>query len=275
MENRQSKAVRKFFLIAFAIVLVDQISKFIVKLNMELAGEPIYVLGDLFKIYFIENNGAAFGLTVGHLLEGIGVTISDETGKLILSVFSIIAVIVIGFVLVRIAKHRSPLPLFVAFIFGGALGNIIDRTFYGLWFAEINNYEGGLLQGRVVDMFYFDIWKGFLPNWIPFIGGQHYSLWPIFNVADSAISIGIVVILIFQGKFFRMDEKATKALEGKPVSEVSSADSNGEATKSTDAVAANATQEKSGDSEKKEDADKEVEKEVAASEEEDAKPANE
>jgi len=203
------KKARKYFLIAFAIILVDQITKLIVKLNMAL-GDEIHIIGDFFKIHFIENKGAAFGLTVAHIFNGFGLEMSEVTSKLILSIFSIIAVIFIGYFLYKLTEHRSPLPYFVALIFGGALGNIIDRTFYGLFFADINKYEGGLFHGRVVDMFYFDIWYGALPNWIPFIGGDLYSLWPIFNIADSAISVGIVVILIFQGKFFKMDAEAQK-----------------------------------------------------------------
>ncbi|RMG27809.1 MAG: lipoprotein signal peptidase [Bacteroidetes bacterium] len=204
------KKPHKYFLIAFLVIAVDQITKLIVKLNMELR-EEIRVIDDFFKIHFIENKGAAFGLTVANIFNSFGGNMSEETSKLILSIFSIIAVVFIGYFLYKLADHRSPLPYFVALIFGGALGNIIDRTFYGVWFASINEYEGGLFHGRVVDMFYFDIWYGTLPNWIPFIGGELYSLWPIFNVADAAISVGIVTILIFQGKFCKMDAAARKA----------------------------------------------------------------
>lgn len=201
------KNARKYFLIALLVIVIDQITKLIVKFNMEL-GEEIHVIGDFFKIHFIENKGAAFGLTVGSIFQNFGVHMTEETSKLILSIFSIIAVCFIGYFLYKLADHKSPLPYFVALIFGGALGNIIDRTFYGVFFESMNNYEGGLFHGRVVDMFYFDIWYGTLPEWLPFMGGELYSLWPIFNVADSAISVGIVVILIFQGKFFKMDAKA-------------------------------------------------------------------
>ncbi|GAB4403007.1 MAG: lipoprotein signal peptidase [Bacteroidia bacterium] len=204
------KKAQKYFLLALSIIVLDQIIKVIVKLNMEL-GEEIRVIGGLFKIHFIENNGAAFGLTIASLVNGLGLNMSEETGKLILSLFSIGAVVAIGVVLYRLAEHRSPLPYFVAMIFGGAVGNIIDRTFYGVFFSKINYYEGGLFHGRVVDMFYLDIWKGRLPEWMPLVGGDYTSLWPIFNIADSAISIGIVIILIFQSRFFRMDEKARTA----------------------------------------------------------------
>ncbi|MEM9932958.1 MAG: signal peptidase II [Bacteroidota bacterium] len=199
-----SKKAIKYFLISLSIIVLDQVIKFIVKLNMELR-EEIKVVGDVVKIHFIENKGAAFGLTVTNLAQGLGFDMSEETGKLILSLFSIVAVIAIGVVLYRMADHKSPLPIFVALIFGGAMGNIIDRTFYGVWFSHMNNYDGGLFHGRVVDMFYFDIWSGYLPE---FLGGGYYNLWPIFNIADSAISVGIVIILIFQGKFFKMDEQA-------------------------------------------------------------------
>lgn len=191
-----------YFAIAAAVIVIDQIVKVVVKLNMVMgeAGQ-IQAIGDFFKIYFIENNGAAFGLTVGKLLSPLGVNMSEETGKLILSVFSIIAVVAIGYVLYKLATHKSPLPIFVALIFGGALGNIIDRTFYGLLYHDINNYEGGLFLGRVVDMFYFDMGRLTIGDW-------HMDMFPIFNIADSCISVGIVVILIFQGRFFKMDEVA-------------------------------------------------------------------
>lgn len=195
---------------ALAIILIDQLSKFYIKLNFDLQ-EAVPVFGDWFKIQFIENKGAAFGLTVTKLVGMFGAEMSDETGKLILTLFSIVAVGVIGIVLYRLANHRSPLPWFVAFIFGGAMGNIIDRTFYGLWFSDLNEYAGGLFHGRVVDFFYLDIWSGMIPESWPLLGGTYTSLWPIFNIADSAISIGIVAVLLFQGRFFKMDEAANQA----------------------------------------------------------------
>ncbi len=192
----------KYFLYSFLIILIDQAVKIAVKLNMEYNGE-IEILGSgrpSFKIHFLENPGAAFGMTLQNFANVFGGEMTPETAKLILSLFSLIIMPVIGYVLYKVSAQKSLLPLFVSFIFGGAVGNIIDRIFYGVFFAGMNNYPGGLMHGRVVDMFYLDIWEGM-------IGGTHMSLWPVFNVADSAISIGIVAILLFQKKFIAENEK--------------------------------------------------------------------
>lgn len=192
----------RFLVISFVVVIIDQIVKVIVKLNMEL-GEGFQVIGNVVKIHFTENPGFAFGLTISKIFNSFGIIITEYTGKLILSIFSVIAVFFIFLFLNSIKKQGGKLPYLVALIFGGAVGNIIDRVFYGVWFAEINDYEGGIFFGRVVDMFYFDIWQGYLPNWIPVIGGDYYSLWPIFNIADAAISVGIVGIFIFHKTIFK------------------------------------------------------------------------
>lgn len=192
----------RFLVISLVVVIIDQIVKVIVKLNMEL-GEGFQVIGNVVKIHFTENPGFAFGLTISKIFNSFGIIITEYTGKLILSIFSVIAVFFIFLFLNSIKKQGGKLPYLVALIFGGAVGNIIDRVFYGVWFAEINDYEGGIFFGRVVDMFYFDIWQGYLPNWIPVIGGDYYSLWPIFNIADAAISVGIVGIFIFHKTIFK------------------------------------------------------------------------
>ncbi|MEM7040955.1 MAG: signal peptidase II, partial [Bacteroidota bacterium] len=149
----------KFYWAAFVVVMIDQIVKLAVKFNMQLYDE-VKVIGETFSINFIENKGAAFGLTIADLGEKIGIPISEETAKLILTLFSIFAVIVIIYLLRQVKDFKSPLPWFLALILGGAVGNIVDRVFYGVWFAGINNYEGGLLHGRVVDMFYLDFYQG-------------------------------------------------------------------------------------------------------------------
>ena len=169
------------------------------------------VLGDLLKIHFIENPGAAFGLTIQALLNPI-IELSNETGKLILTLFSIVAVGVIFYYLYLVSQFTTKLPLFISFILGGAVGNIIDRVFYGVWFSHINDYQGGIFHGRVVDMFYVDIWHGMLPEWIPFFGGGYYAFWPIFNVADACISVGIVTLIIFQKRLFPKNEPVTQPI---------------------------------------------------------------
>lgn len=198
------KQARKYFLFALAIVVVDQIVKVIVKTNM-MIGERIPLFGNWFKIQFIENPGAAFGLKVTSFFGSM----SEDTGKIILTVFSLFALGGIIYFLLKMASQRSAFPWFLAMILGGALGNIIDRTFYGAIFSDINEYDGGLFFGRVVDMFYFDLFDLPLPG---FMGGGTYHLWPIFNVADAAITIGILVVLLFQSRFIRQHELAINAL---------------------------------------------------------------
>lgn len=185
----------KFFWVAFFVVLIDQVVKFLVKYNMNPYDE-IPLIGDTFSVNFIENKGAAFGLTVADISASIGLNLTEETAKLILTLFSICAVTVIIYLLRQVRLHRSGLPWSLALILGGAIGNIVDRVFYGVWFAGINDYDGGLLHGRVVDMFYLDVYHGQ-------VWGFDLNLWPVFNIADVAIAVGIVAILIFQRRFFR------------------------------------------------------------------------
>jgi signal peptidase II len=177
------------------VVIIDQVVKLSVKLTMQ-PYEEVKVLGDFFRINYIENKGAAFGLTIRDLMARVGVSMSDETAKLSLTMFSILAVIVILYLLQRVRDSRTSLPYFLALILGGAIGNIVDRAFYGVWFSGINDYEGGLLHGRVVDMFYFDLVHG---N----VLGLEMNLLPVFNLADSAITVGIIAIVFFQRRFFR------------------------------------------------------------------------
>lgn len=195
----------KFFWYAFGVVLVDQLVKLIVKFTMQ-PGQDVSVIGESVRINFIENRGAAFGLTIADLFSKVGVEMTEETAKLLLTVFSIGAVMVIAYLLSQVRNHRSALPYFLALILGGALGNIIDRVFYGVWFSGMNWYEGGLFEGRVVDMFYLDFYQGeFL--------GIDMNLLPVFNLADLAISIGIVAVILFQRRFMRKHQERTREME--------------------------------------------------------------
>ena len=206
------KGYSKPVLLIIIILLVDQISKFWVKLNMTI-GQDFKVLGDKFLIHFIENPGMAYGMEFG-----------GEYGKLFLSVFRIIAVMGIGYGLHYMVKkkYNRGFILNVALIFAGALGNIIDSAFYGLIFSESTPFskavlfpDGGgyatFLHGKVVDMLYFPLISGTFPTWFPIWGGEDFLFFrPVFNIADSAISVGVFLILIFQKRYFKEehDEKS-------------------------------------------------------------------
>ncbi len=168
-------------------------------------GQEFHLAGDWFIIHFTENNGMAFGLEF-----------AGEYGKLALSLFRIFAIGGIGWYLNHLVKNKAHVVLIssIAFIFAGALGNIIDSTFYGVIFsssefqlASLFPAEGGyssLLHGKVVDMFYFPILKGNFPDWVPFWGGDYFIFFrPVFNIADASISVGVILILLFQGVIFK------------------------------------------------------------------------
>ncbi|MBB6502765.1 lipoprotein signal peptidase [Pedobacter cryoconitis] len=187
------KGYSKPFLVILLVLLIDQVLKGWIKANMYI-GQEFKIIGNWFIIHFTENNGMAFGMEFG-----------GEFGKLALSLFRIAAVAAIGYGLVYLIKHKyhRGLVLNVALIFAGALGNIIDSVLYG----KIYGYAG-LFHGRVVDMFYFPIMEGIFPKWVPIWGGEDYIFFrPVFNVADAAISIGVIAILIFQKKYFKEEVK--------------------------------------------------------------------
>ncbi len=195
----------KPFLLAFLVILADQAIKIWVRNNMYM-GQEIHFLGDRGMLLYTENNGMAFGWELGGV-----------AGKLALSLFRVFAVIGIGVALVYLIKHKyhRGLILNVALIFAGALGNIIDSTFYGV----IYKYAP-IFQGRVVDMFYFPIIQGTFPAWLPVWGGEEFKFFrPIFNLADAAISVGVILILIFQNRYFKKQEEEVSSPHSEVVEE--------------------------------------------------------
>ena len=195
----------KPFLLAALIVLADQLIKIWVRNNMYM-GQEIHFLGERGMLLYTENNGMAFGLELGGV-----------AGKLVLTIFRIVAVAGIGYGLVYLIKNKynRGLILNVALIFAGALGNIIDSTFYGI----IYNYAP-IFQGRVVDMFYFPLITGHFPAWMPIWPGEEFKFFrPIFNLADSAISVGVILILIYQNHYFKKEEEEISSPHSEVVEE--------------------------------------------------------
>lgn len=197
----------KFYLLSLIVILIDQAVKLIVHYNMEmgLPGE-IHLIGDWAKLHYTLNPGMAFGVELG-----------SDYGKLMLTLFRLVAMFGIGYYLYYLVNHHAPTGLVwcIALILGGAVGNLIDSTFYGVWFDNAPyGSSTPWFHGQVIDMFYLDIWEGIVPHWIPLLGGKPMSLWPIFNVADAAIFIGVLLILFNQKHFFgEHHEQEQKAVQ--------------------------------------------------------------
>lgn len=216
---------RSYILIAIVLIvlIIDQSLKIYIKTNLSYGG-GFNILGlEWARIFFIENEGMAFGITFGEKCLGIeqdgsckGIRLSNTSGKLILSLFRIIMVGFLIYLVRELEKAKESLGLLICFslILAGALGNILDSAFYGMIFsqstyhgkvAELFPAEGGyapFLFGKVVDMFYFPMIDVVLPEWLPVIGGNRFEFFkPVFNVADSAITTGVAAILLFHRNF--------------------------------------------------------------------------
>lgn len=187
--------IAKYFLIALAVIAIDQTSKLLVHKYMYLH-EEVNVVGEWFKLHYLLNPGMAFGIKW-----------ESEFGKLALTIFRIFAMFGIGYYLVTMVKKQSHTGFLIclALILGGAVGNVIDSTFYGVL---LNNAPFDAptpwFHGQVIDMLFFPLFNFTWPEWVPMIGGQDFLFFsPVFNIADSSIFIGVASILIFQKRFFK------------------------------------------------------------------------
>jgi signal peptidase II len=204
--------LKKSLLIVFLILVVDQVSKIYIKLNFPLTlyGElPLFDLG-WFKLLFIENKGMAWGATINDFIPFI----SERNGKLLLTLFRMVAVTFIFYWLYNSIKQNANklLVISLSLILAGAIGNIIDSVFYGYLFTNSyyniaqfspgSGYES-FFYGHVVDMLQFPMFSWEWPNWIPYFGGESFTFFePVFNIADSAISIGVGIMLVFNRKIY-------------------------------------------------------------------------
>lgn len=184
----------KYLLISVLVITVDQVVKLAVHSNMALNSE-FSVFGDWFRIHYILNSGMAFGLKVDW-----------EYGKLLLTVFRLIAMGGIGYYLISLIDRQVPQGLCwsIALILGGAVGNLIDSVFYGVFLDNAPlDAVTPWFHGQVIDMLYFPFIQTTFPSWLPIWAGQSFEFFrPIFNVADASIFIGVAIILIFQKQFF-------------------------------------------------------------------------
>jgi len=221
---------RDLILIILTIIIGDQALKFYIKLNY-FAGEEHALAGTWFRFHFIENEGMAWGWKFG-----------GNVGKMILTIFRLIAVIWGVFLLKDFLekKYNKGFIFCSALIFAGALGNLLDSMFYGLIFQASDPFmqnvatlfpKGGgytgFLFGKVVDMFYFPLISTTLPTWLPFVGGKQFDFFePVFNLADASISVGVMLMLVFQNTFFPSNQPTShSSAHNNPTDEASATSS--------------------------------------------------
>ena len=197
---KKHRPVLIYFLVSLIVIIVDQVSKYLVHTNMTMGTKgQIKVFGDWFKLHYLTNPGMAFGMELPF-----------DNAKVLLTLFRLAAMIAIGYYLYYMYKKEAAhgLLICIGMILGGAIGNLIDSIFYGVLLDNAPfDAPTPWFYGQVVDMFYIDIWEGRLPDWIPVLGGDYMALWPVFNVADASIFIGISIILIWQKAFFKENKQ--------------------------------------------------------------------
>lgn len=211
---------KHILLIVILLVVIDQISKIYIKTHFYL-GDSIPVLGSWFELYFIENEGMAFGMKI----------LDNDLGKLILTLFRLCAVVFGFFWVKRLAAqgHKKSLLICATLILAGAAGNLIDCLFYGMIFTDTQfpyevsqltfagNGYGRFLHGRVVDMLHFPLIDTTWPEWMPWVGGKTFRFFePIFNLADSMISVGIITLLLFQNRMLKPRTESSDAAAETP-----------------------------------------------------------
>lgn len=205
---------RNALLIVFLIILIDQVVKVYVKTHFY-NQEEVNVMGNWFRLHFLENRGMAFGMEISE----------TPLGKFLLTFFRAIAVVVGFFILRRLVRHGHSRGLIIcgALILAGAAGNLIDSLFYGLIFTDssfhiaklvpIGKGYGSLFHGRVVDMLYFPLFKGTFPSWVPKWGGKDFEFFePVFNIADAAISVGVITLVLFQKRLLKKHASEEKTI---------------------------------------------------------------
>lgn len=205
--------IAKYFLLAFVMILIDQASKLLVHEHMYLHQE-INVIGDWFRLHYLLNPGMAFGIRW-----------NNEFGKLALTVFRIGAMFGIGYYLWKMAlkNAHSGFLWCLALILGGAVGNVVDSTFYGVFLQNHpTDSPTPWFHGQVIDMLYFPIFDYVWPEWVPVVGGTYFEFFsPVFNIADSSIFIGVLIILIFQRRFFGEKDHAEQQTNDTTINDTS------------------------------------------------------
>ena len=203
--------IKKGFIFVLILLFFDQFLKFYIKLNFPLTlyGQPAIIDLGFFKLLFIENEGMAMGARLNNIFPFL----SDYSAKLSLTMFRLIAVVGIGYWLIRALKNNKSnlFKITLCLIFAGALGNIIDSVFYGQWFSGSYGQVATFLPetgyapiffGNVVDMLQFPIATWIWPPWLPFIGGESFTFFEyVFNFADAYISTGVLILIFFNKRF--------------------------------------------------------------------------